>query len=1068
MASFKPFPEKFTYAELEQDILDFWREHEIFQKSIDQRTESQPFTFYEGPPSVNGKPGIHHVMARTLKDMICRYKTVTGYQVMRKAGWDTHGLPIEVALEKELEFEQKSDIERYGVAEFNQKAKDFVYHHIEYPEGWQKLTERMGYWINLQDPYITCTNEYIESVWWALKQFFDKGLIYKGFKIVPQCPHCETPLSSHELALGYDDVQDMNVYVKFKCADEDANILVWTTTPWTLISNVALAVHPDVEYVKIRSVDHGLLYLAKERINVISEDYEVVAEMKGSDLLGKEYEPLFRYLPVDRRGYYVVAGDFVTTEDGSGVVHIAPAFGVDDYEMMKKYDLPFLLPVSTSGRFSEEITDFAGRLVKTIQFSTHKEEGVDPDIIRMLKANGRIYRASKDYLHSYPHCWRCDNPLIYYARDSWYIRTTEYANRMIELNREINWCPPEVGSGRFGNWLEDNKDWSLSRDRYWGTPLPIWVAEDGSDMFIIGSVDELLEGFRIVDGERVAPRREDLDLHKPWVDDIYFEKNGLLYRRTPELIDVWFDSGAMPFAQYHYPFENRELFKRRFPADFICEGIDQTRGWFYTLHAISSALFDRPAFKNLIVNELVLDKNGQKMSKSKGNVVDPFHVLEQYGADATRWYLTVGSPPWRQTMFNEKDIEGVQRNFFRALLNTYQFFVLYANIDGYTGEEHEIPVGQRPEIDQWIITELNALVRGVRDSMDAYDVTPAARSISDFTVDQLSNWYVRRNRRRFWKGEMSGDKLAAYQTLHRCLLTIAQLMSPIAPFLSENLYQRLTVRARARGAAESVHLALLPEAGPIDQTLKTRMRDAQRVVALTRSLREQTRIKTRQPLARILVATTTNSIVDHVTAMKDVIIEETNIKDIDFIANDSEMLRKKARPNFKVIGPKFGKLVKGIAAAINAFTSDAINRLEAEGSVVVAVDGEEVMLTLDDIEIQHQDIEGWTIGADNDLVVALDTSLSEELLDEGTAREFVSKLQALRKDSGLAVTDRIVITFDSANDLFVRAILRMESYICAETLAVKIVRATIPEGSGSLLTINDDTCTVYITTTIAD
>ncbi|MDX9757828.1 MAG: isoleucine--tRNA ligase [Bacteroidota bacterium] len=1066
MATFLPFPEKFTYAELEQEILAFWDAQEIFEKSIAQRADATTFTFYEGPPSVNGKPGIHHVMARTLKDLVCRYKTITGHKVMRKAGWDTHGLPIEVALEKELKFEQKSDIETYGVAKFNRRAKDFVYHHIEYPEGWQKLTERMGYWINLEDAYITCTNDYIESVWWALAEFFRKGLIYKGFKIVPQCPHCETPLSSHELALGYADVQDMNVYVKFPCVDEDANILVWTTTPWTLISNVALAVHPDVEYVRIRTAEHGVLYLAKERLGVIGEEYEILAEMHGRDLLGKEYHRLFDYVPVEKKAFYIVAGDFVTTADGSGIVHIAPAFGVDDYEMMKQNDLPFILPVTTAGRFTDEVTDFAGRLVKTLQFTTHREDGVDPDIIRLLKEKGRIYRASKDYLHSYPHCWRCDNPLIYYARDSWYIRTTEYAARMIELNHEINWCPPEVGAGRFGNWLEDNKDWSLSRDRYWGTPLPIWIAEDGSDMFIVGSIDELLKGFRLVDGARVAPRRDEIDLHKPWVDEILFERDGKIYRRTPELIDVWFDSGAMPFAQYHYPFENREVFEKNFPSDFICEGIDQTRGWFYTLHAIATALFDRPAFKNLIVNELVLDKNGQKMSKSRGNVVDPFIVLEQYGADATRWYLAVSSPPWRQTMFNEKDIEGVQRNFFRALLNTYQFFALYANIDGFTGGEDSVPLADRPEIDQWILTELNALLRDVRASMDAYDVTPAARAISEFTIDQLSNWYVRRNRRRFWKGQMSADKLAAYQTLHECLRTIAQLMSPFAPFLSEHLYRRLT--AGMPGASESVHLAMLPEPGTIDEGLKQRMHDAQRVVFLTRGLREQTRIKTRQPLARILVATTAPHLVAHVEAMRDVILEETNIKTVEFIANDNEMLRKKAKPNFKVIGPKYGKYVKGITTRVQAFTSDEINRLEADGTIGVTIDGEELLLSRDDIEIQHQDIEGWTIGADVDLVVALDTTLSEDLIAEGTAREFVSKIQALRKESGFAVTDRILIVCESSDETFMRAILRMESYICAETLAEKIVSDAIPAGGGTQLEVNDSRCVVSITTTRAE
>jgi isoleucyl-tRNA synthetase len=1068
MSTFESFPDRFSYSAMEQDVLAFWRKEGIFQKSIDQREDAAPFTFYEGPPSVNGKPGIHHVMSRTLKDLICRYKTITGHRVQRKAGWDTHGLPIEVALERELKFEQKSDIEKYGVAKFNTRAKDFVYHHIEYPEGWQKLTERMGYWINLQDAYITCTNDYIESVWWALQQFYKKGLVYKGFKIVPQCPHCETPLSSHELALGYSDVQDMNVYVKFRLRGEDAHILVWTTTPWTLISNVALAVNPAVSYVKIRSVEHGDLYLAKQRLSVITEEYEVLEEMTGADLLGREYERLFDYVPVEKKGFYIIAGDFVTTEDGSGIVHIAPAFGVDDYEMMKKYDLPFILPVTTNGRFSEEVSDFAGRLVKTLTFATHKEEGVDPEIVKMLKQRGQIYRSAKDYMHSYPHCWRCDNPLIYYARDSWYIRTTEYAERMISLNAEINWVPTEVGTGRFGNWLEENKDWSLSRDRYWGTPLPIWVAEDGSDQFIVGCIDELLEGFRIVDGKRVAPTREEIDLHKPWVDDILFEKNGLMYRRTPELIDVWFDSGAMPFAQFHYPFENRELFESAFPADFICEGIDQTRGWFYTLHAIAAALFDKPAYKNLIVNELVLDRNGQKMSKSKGNVVDPFYVLEEYGADATRWYLTVSSPPWRQTMFNEKDIEGVQKNFFRALINTYQFFVLYANIDGFTGGESEIPVGQRPEIDQWILTELHALVRSVRASMDAYDVTPAARAIAEFTVDQLSNWYVRRNRRRFWKGAMSDDKLAAYQTLHRCLLTVAQLMSPFAPFLSENLFRKLTANAPAGTFAESVHLALLPEPGPIDSALMQKMHDAQRVVFLARGLREQTRLKTRQPLGRILIATPGEDTRQHIDAMREVILEETNIKDIEFIANDSDLLKKKARPNFKAIGPRYGKLVKAIAARIGQCSIDEINTLEREGTLIVSVDGEEITLTAEDIEIQHEDIEGWTIGTDGDIVLALDTVLTEELVDEGIARELVSKLQSLRKDRGLEVTDRIALRYSTEDEALDRAINRMESYICAETLAVEIVKEQDADDDGTTLSVNELSCKVSITVVPAD
>jgi isoleucyl-tRNA synthetase len=1058
---FLSIPEDFSYPHLEQEVLDFWKKHKIFEKSIEQRDPKHSFVFYEGPPTVNGRPGIHHVMARTLKDLVCRYKTLSGYRVLRKAGWDTHGLPVEIALEKELEFAQKSDIETYGVAAFNAKAKDLVYTCIGMSDGWQVLTERMGYWINLADAYITCTNEYMESVWWALRQYYDKGLIYKGFKIVPQCPHCETPLSSHELALGYQDVRDMNVYVKFKVKNEDANFLVWTTTPWTLISNVALAVHPDVEYVKIGTPDHGVLYLAKARLSAISGEYEILGEMSGRSLAGKEYEPLFTYVEVDRKAFYVVLGDFVTTEDGSGVVHIAPAFGVDDYEMLKQYDLPFVLPVTPGGRFLPEVTDFAGRLVKTIKFATHSEDGADPDILYMLKKNGRIYRSSKDYLHSYPHCWRCDNPLIYYARDSWYIRTTAYADRMIELNKQINWYPPEVGAGRFGNWLEENKDWSLSRDRYWGTPLPVWVTEDGADSFCVGSIDELLDGFIEMDGKRIKPRREDIDLHKPYVDSILFERNGRIYRRTPELIDVWFDSGAMPFAQYHYPFENKQFFESNFPSDFISEGIDQTRGWFYTLHAISVALFDKPAFKNILVNELILDAQGQKMSKSKGNVVDPFYIIGKYGADAARWYLVSNSPPWRQTLFNENDIEGVQKNFFRALINTYQFFVMYANLDAFTGTEPQTPLEDRPEIDRWILTELNSLVEEYRRNMESYDLTPATRAIADFSIDQLSNWYVRRNRRRFWKGEMSADKLSAYQTLHACLETISQLMSPVAPFLSDFLFRRLT--QNIPGASESVHLGFLPAVGPIDRALKNRMRNAQRVVYLTRGLREKTKIKTRQPLSRILVATHDHTAIEDIRAMEDVILEETNIRGIEFVEGDSQLVKKKARPVFKSIGPRFGKRANPIANAVKAFSASQLSALEADGRITIDVDGETCELTREDVEIVHEDIQGWMIGVDDALIVAIDTTLTDELINEGIAREFVNRIQNLRKEKGFELTDRIAILYRSEEPKLHDAIEKTLSYIMAETLAVKLLHAEIPDASATVLEVNDLKCQVYIT-----
>jgi isoleucyl-tRNA synthetase len=1049
---FQPFPEKFTYSELEQDILEFWSKEQVFEKSVTSRDAEKSYTFYEGPPTVNGKPGIHHVMARTLKDVVCRYKTLTGFRVNRKAGWDTHGLPVEIALEKQLGFAQKSDIDKYGVANFNQKAKELVYGCIDMQDGWRTLTERMGYWINLDEAYITCENNYIESVWWSLSEFYKKNLVYKGFKIVPQCPHCETPLSSHELALGYADVQDMNVYVKFKIKNEDANFLVWTTTPWTLISNVALAVHPNVDYVKIESKEHGFMYLAKERLSVISEEYTIVKEMKGADLLGMEYERLFDYIPVEKKAFYVVDGTFVTTEDGSGIVHVAPAFGVDDYELLKKFDLPFVLPVTPGGRFTDEVSDFAGRIVKTVTFTSHKEEGVDKDVIIALKHAGRIYRSAKDYTHSYPHCWRCDNPLIYYARDSWYIRTTDFANRMIELNTEIGWYPPEVGTGRFGKWLEDNKDWALSRDRYWGTPLPIWVSEDGTDTFCIGSIDELADGWIEEDGELVRPKRDEIDLHKPYVDRIIFQKNGMTYRRTPELIDVWFDSGAMPFAQFHYPFENKELFENNFPADFICEGIDQTRGWFYTMHAISTALFDKPAFKNLIVNELILDKNGQKMSKSKGNVVDPFYILDKYGADATRWYLVINSPPWRQTTFNEKDIEGVQKNFFRALTNTYQFFAMYANVDGYSGTEEQVPLDSRPEIDRWILSEINDLTKLFSEAMEGYDLTKAARAISDFTIDQLSNWYVRRNRRRFWKGDITPDKLAAYQTLHSCMLRIAELMTPFAPFLSETLYQKLK---HDDDKEVSVHLRVLEVAGTIDRKLLRKMHDAQRVVYLARNLREKSKVKTRQPLSRLLIATLEEELKEDIRTMNDIILDETNIKNIEFIDNDSNILKKSAKPNFKSIGPKFGKMASKVAAGIKLLSNEQIASFEEQNSIKLDIEGESITIDEHDVEILHEDIEGWTIGADGNLVVALDSAITPELEDEGIARELVSKIQQLRKDNEFEITDRIVITYSTESDRLKDAIINTLPYIQNETLATGVKNSTSFETESTRLTINE-------------
>jgi len=1059
---FKQFDEKINYPEIEERILRFWEENKIFEKSISTRDVNKPFTFYEGPPTVNGKPGIHHVMARTLKDLVCRYKTMQGFQVHRKAGWDTHGLPIEIALEKELGFTQKSDIEKFGVSKFNKKAKELVYHHIEMKEGWRTLTERMGYWINLDDPYITCTNEYIESVWWALSEYYKKGLIYKGFKIVPQCPHCETPLSSHELALGYDEVKDPSVYVKFKLKDEDAAILVWTTTPWTLISNIALAVGPEIEYVKIKHEKHGIIYLAKARLSIIKEEeYQLLEELKGSELLNKDYEPLFNYIPVEKRAWYVIPGDFVSTEDGTGVVHIAPAFGADDYEVSKKFDLPFIQPVTKSGRFTDQVTDFAGRLVKSIQFETHEEKGADPDIIRNLKERNLLYKATNDYLHSYPHCWRCENPLIYYARDSWYIRTTEIAKRMIDLNNTINWCPPEVGTGRFGNWLEENKDWSLSRDRYWGTPLPIWLDDEGN-MIVIGSIFELKEGFVDRDGIRVAIKdlpESEIDLHKPFVDEVKFEKNGKVYKRTPELIDVWFDSGAMPFAQFHYPFENKDLFEQNYPCDFICEGIDQTRGWFYTLHAIGTMLFDNVTYKNLIVNELILDKEGQKMSKSKGNTVDPFALFDKYGADTTRWYLVTTSPPWKPTLFDEEGISEVQRKFFGTLFNTYNFFVLYANIDKYDFKDKFIEYSNRPEIDRWIISKLSSLVKEFEELMDNYDVTKAARLVSNFTIDQLSNWYVRRSRRRFWKSEMNSNKLSAYQTLYECLITISKLTSPFAPFIAEELYQNLNKVTNLESNL-SVHLVYYPNPSFFDTELETKMDIAQRVVYLTRSMRAKHNLKVRQPLKKIMVVVDKNKR-DALGKMKDVILEEVNIKELVVLEDDSGVVNKSAKPNFKVVGPKYGKLVKLLTNAIKELNKNAIAEIEKTGEYTLDLDGNSVKISLEDIEIISHEIEGWLVESEEGVTIAIDTELSEDLIAEGYAREFVNRVQNMRKDFGLDIIDRIEL-YLKGDEKIVEYIEQFSNYIANEVLAEKIHTSESVSGYEQKWKIGEYDCIITI------
>lgn len=1048
---FKELPDKINFAEHEKEVLTDWSKNDVFHKSITTREGKPTFTFYEGPPTANGKPGIHHVMARAIKDLICRYKTLRGFQVYRKAGWDTQGLPVEIEVEKSLGIKSKDDIDKLGVEKFNQACKDSVF---KYLKEWEYLTERMGYWVNFKDAYITYKNEYIESVWWSLKKFFDAGLIYRGYKIQPYCPRCETPLSTHEVAQGYEDIKDPSVYVAFKIKNgqgyDGFEFLVWTTTPWTLISNVALAVGPDITYDKIKFKDtNDKLILAKDRLSVIKEDYEVLGELKGSELEKVEYEQLLPYTELEQKAFYVTLGDFVSTEDGSGIVHIAPAFGEDDYQISKKYNLPILQPVDKSGRFTDEITDFKGRFVKD----------ADDDIIAKLKSEGKLYRKEK-FVHSYPHCWRCHSPLLYYARESWYINTSSYKDKMIKINNEIHWFPPETGTGRFGNWLEENRDWALSRDRYWGTPLPIWGCsnDDKCDCkyIAIGSIDELKQ--KAVNFNEVFPNVQSIDLHKPYIDRIKIkcDKHGCIMTRVEEVIDAWYDSGSMPFAQHHYPFENKELFERNYPADFIAEGIDQTRGWFYSLHAIGTFLFNDKAYKNLIVNDLILDKTGQKMSKHVGNIVDPFEIMDKFGADILRWYLVSSSPPWRTKMFNEDDLVEIRNKFFDTLINTYRFFVLYCNLLGIKREaliRNRVPYKDRTEIDRWIVSALNSLKKKYTELMDSYDITRASRIVSDFTIDELSNWYIRRNRKRFRNPDSEMDKLSAYQTLYEVLSELFKLMSPVSPFLSDKLYKELT-------GEESVHLSYIipPEEREIDSKLEDEMRIAQKIVYLVRSMRVQFNLKTRQPLKQILVAVSNDRDKISIGKMKDVILEEVNIKELNFIELDSPIIKRKAKLNFKIAGPKFGKEVKKVQQLVIEFPEANVNDLVKNG--LTTYRGFD--FTSEDVIIYTENIEGWVIESQDDLTVALDTKLNEELISEGIAREFVSKVQNIRKEREMDVNDKIKIKY-KAEDELENIISRQKNYISEQTMAVELNTASSDKLNGyEEIDINGRICKVSI------
>lgn len=1010
-------PENINLPELEKEVLQEWKKTDVFAKSISEREGRKPFTFYEGPPTANGMPGIHHVISRTVKDLICRYKTMQGFRVNRKAGWDTHGLPVEIEVEKKLGIKSKDEIKQYGVVEFNKACRETIFTYLTQ---WEELTERMGYWVNLKEAYVTYHNEYIESVWWALKRFFEDDLMYKGYKILPFCPICESSLSSHEVAQGYQDLKDPSVYVKFKIKSgklAGSDFLVWTTTPWTLPSNVALAVNAEADYVKVNTNKGDSLILVKERLSVLNDEYIIEDEIKGKDLEHVEYERLFAFFPVDKKAFYVTLGDFVSLEDGTGIVHMAPAFGEDDYNTGKKYDLPFIQAVGTDGLFKPQAAPYAGRNFKE----------ADPDIITDLKKAGRLYRKEM-FVHAYPHCWRHKVPLMYYAASSWFIKTTAYRNKMIELNNKVGWHPEGMGTGRFGKWLEENIDWGFSRTRFWGTPLPIWYYKDKDDnehFECIGSIEELKE--KAVNFDEVYNNDLPLDLHKPYIDNLVLKsKDGYEMKRVEEVIDAWFDSGSMPFAQWHYPFENKEIFTNSFPADFIAEGVDQTRGWFYTLLAINSHLFNERAYKNVIVNGHILDKNGKKMSKSLGNVVNPFEIMEKHGADVLRWYLISSSPIGQSKLFNEDDLIEVKNKFFDTLINTFKFYGIYSGLTGFTYDNGSfVPVAERAEIDKWIISKLNSLKKDYFDLMDGYDITRASRIVADFTLNELSNWYVRRNRKRFRQPADEKDKLSAYQTLHEVLIAIVQMMAPFSPFLSDRLYRSLT------DEKQSVHLSEFTPYAPelINEASEKEMELAQRIVYLVRAVRVKNNLKIRQPLKQVLVPVLEPNEKIAILKVKDIILEEVNIKELNIIEGDSDIIVKKAKPNFKVIGPKFGKDVKKVQAVINGLSSSEIKELEQSGKL--EKEGFEILR--EDIEILTENIEGWIVETDGNLTIALDTRLDNNLIEEGIIREFINRVQNYRKTNNFDVNDRIKIalkTSDKINDVINKNLdyLRNELY----------------------------------------
>ncbi len=1021
--SFKPVSSKVDLVKMEERVLDFWKEHDVFQRSMKEREGGPEYVFYEGPPTANGKPGIHHVLARAFKDMFPRYKTMRGYHVLRRGGWDTHGLPVEIEVEKKLGFTNKQQIEEYGIDRFNALCRESVFTYIK---DWERLTERVAYWVDLNTAYVTYHNEYVESLWWILKQFWEKDLLYKGYKVVPYCPRCGTPLSDHEVALGYQDTEDPSVFVRMRLVDEpETSLLVWTTTPWTLPANVAVAAHPEVDYVRVRRPradgEAETLILAQALVEAVfgEEPVEVLETFKGTALQGVRYQPLFSFVQPDKPAHFVVMGEFVTTEDGTGLVHMAPAFGADDMEMARHYDLPVLQTVKPDGTFIDQVTPWKGMFVKD----------ADPLIISDLEARGLLFREQK-YTHTYPFCWRCKTPLLYYARSSWFIRTSAHRDRLVELNKRINWVPEHIKEGRFGNWLENNIDWALSRERYWGTPLPVWECQSCGRREAVGSRAEL--------SQKSGRDLSDLDLHRPYVDEVTWacEDCGGEMHRVPDLIDVWFDSGAMPVAQWHYPFEHGEEFKRQFPADYICEAVDQTRGWFYSLHAISTLLFDSEAYKNVICLGLILDEKGQKMSKSRGNVVDPWEVIDQAGADAIRWYLYTASPPGQTRRFSSKLVTEVVRNFTLTLWNVYSFFVTYANLDGWTPASSVTPA--YTHLDRWLRSELHTLVRDVTAAYENYDVPNATRPIERF-VENLSTWYVRLSRRRFWKAGDSADKEAAYRTLYEALTTLAKLLAPAMPFLAEELYQNL-VRSVDEKAPDSVHLDFWPEydAALIDEALNRDMALVMKLVSLGHAARQKANRKVRQPLAEAAFSVGRADERQTVLAYADLIAAELNVKQVRLLDASGDAVSYRLKPLPKQLGQKYGRRFPAIRQALLALDAEAAAARLLEGQPVeVTVEGETLSILPEEVDVLMEAQEGFAVAAEGPYLAALVTTLTPELQAEGWAREAVRYIQDLRKHSGLDVADHIRL-YLAASPQLEAALQAHQEYIANETLADEV------------------------------